>query len=202
VDPTINEARMEMYADTESRGGILEPPGICEVKFRDKDQKAAMHRLDPMLQELDGDPSANEADIKARENLLAPMYMQVAHEFADLHDRSGRMLAKGVIRAKVEWPDARKYFHGRLTRRLAVDRLAAGAGVEAAEVEARLSKACEGKGVDWEDDVAVSAFIAKEGAAIEAEMKAATRASAVSATVAAFEDLDDEAKAAVMDKLK
>ena len=87
VDPTINEARMEMYADTESRGGILEPPGICEVKFRDKDQKAAMHRLDPMLQELDGDPSANEADIKARENLLAPMYMQVAHEFADLHDR-------------------------------------------------------------------------------------------------------------------
>ena len=42
----------------------------------------------------------------------------------------------------------------------------------------------------------------EEGAAVEAEMKAATRASAVSATVAAFEDLDDEAKAAVMDKLK
>ena len=29
---------MEMYADEESRGGILEPPGICEVKFH-KDQK-------------------------------------------------------------------------------------------------------------------------------------------------------------------
>jgi hypothetical protein len=29
---------MEMYADTESRGGILEPPGICEVKFRAPDQ--------------------------------------------------------------------------------------------------------------------------------------------------------------------
>ena len=42
-----------------------------------------------------------------------------------------------------------------------MDRLAAGAGAEAAEVEARLSKVCEGKGVDWEDDVAVSAFIAK-----------------------------------------
>ena len=38
VDPTINEAKMEMYADVESRGGILEPPGICEVKFRSKDQ--------------------------------------------------------------------------------------------------------------------------------------------------------------------
>lgn len=35
---------MEMYADKESRGGILEPPGICEVKFRAQDQVAAMHR--------------------------------------------------------------------------------------------------------------------------------------------------------------
>ena len=33
VDPTINSKKMEMFADTESRGGILEPPGICEVKF-------------------------------------------------------------------------------------------------------------------------------------------------------------------------
>lgn len=38
VDPTINEKMMEMYADKESRGGILEPPGICEVKFRKNDQ--------------------------------------------------------------------------------------------------------------------------------------------------------------------
>merc|ERR1719199_464061 len=60
VDPTINEAQMEMYADEESRGGILEPPGICEVKFRDKDQKAVMHRLDPVLLELDQDPEENQ----------------------------------------------------------------------------------------------------------------------------------------------
>ena len=33
-----------MYADKESRGGILEPPGICEVKFRAQDQVSAMHR--------------------------------------------------------------------------------------------------------------------------------------------------------------
>ena len=89
VDPTINEARMEMYADVESRGGILEPPGICEVKFRDKDQKTAMHRLDPVLQELDQDPEENEEDISTREAQLLPTYTQVAQEFADLHDRSG-----------------------------------------------------------------------------------------------------------------
>ena len=41
VDPTINEAAMEMYADEHSRGGILEPPGICEVKFRTADQLKA-----------------------------------------------------------------------------------------------------------------------------------------------------------------
>ena len=31
IDPTINPAKMEMYADVQARGGILEPPGICEV---------------------------------------------------------------------------------------------------------------------------------------------------------------------------
>merc|ERR1712151_341936 len=34
VDPTINQEKMEMYADPDSRGGILEPAGITEVKFR------------------------------------------------------------------------------------------------------------------------------------------------------------------------
>jgi hypothetical protein len=42
-----------MYADKQSRGGILEPPGICEVKYRSQEQKIAMHRLDPTLIELD-----------------------------------------------------------------------------------------------------------------------------------------------------
>lgn len=36
---------MEMYADVESRGGILEPPGICEVKFRAADQVIKMHEV-------------------------------------------------------------------------------------------------------------------------------------------------------------
>ena len=96
VDPTINLEQMEMYADVDSRGGILEPPGICEVKFRQGDQLAAMHRTDQELifldAELDGcqvDSDALElkAKIKDRENMLLPLYLQVAHEFADLHDQ-------------------------------------------------------------------------------------------------------------------
>ena len=41
-----------MYADPGARGGILEPEGIVEIKFRRNDLVAAMHRLDPVLQQL------------------------------------------------------------------------------------------------------------------------------------------------------
>lgn len=125
VDPTINLEKMEMYADVEARGGILEPPGICEVKYRRGDQIKTMHRLDPELMELDQDAEANKDAIKAREDQLLPVYLQVAHEFADLHDRAGRMEAKGVIRKALEWKNSRKFFHSRLMRRLQEDDLRA-----------------------------------------------------------------------------
>ncbi|KAH8077534.1 acetyl-CoA carboxylase [Aureococcus anophagefferens] len=115
---------MEMYADPEARGGILEPPGICEVKFRSPDQVKVMHRTDPELIELDADPAGNADAIAAREAKLAPLYQQVAVEFADLHDRAGRMKAKGVIRDVVAWEGARSYFYARAARRLAVDAVA------------------------------------------------------------------------------
>lgn len=43
----------------------------------------------------------------------------MAHEFADLHDRSGRMKAKGVVRDILEWKSSREYFYWRVKRRLA-----------------------------------------------------------------------------------
>ena len=49
IDPTINSEMMEMYVDDNARGGILEPPGICDVKFRKPDLLKAMHRLDSRL---------------------------------------------------------------------------------------------------------------------------------------------------------
>lgn len=89
-----------------------------QVKFRRGDQIKAMHRLDATLKVLDQDPEGNKEAIKAREDQLLPVYLQVAHEFADLHDRAGRMEAKGVIRKALEWKNSRKYFHSRLMRRL------------------------------------------------------------------------------------
>ena len=58
-----------------------------------------------------------QGQIRAREQQLLPLYTQISHEFADLHDRPGRMLAKGVIRDVVPWASAREYFARRVRRR-------------------------------------------------------------------------------------
>lgn len=39
--------------------------------------------------------------MKAREDLLLPIYHQVAVQFADLHDTPGHMLEKGIISVRV-----------------------------------------------------------------------------------------------------
>jgi acetyl-CoA carboxylase/biotin carboxylase 1 len=130
IDPSINPNKMEMYADIDSRGGILEPPGICEVKYRSQEQLQTMHRLDPQLQELDESlmnamnseqklKISNE--IKNREKMLLPIYLQVAHEFADLHDRAGRMKAKQCIREVLNWKQSRSFFYYRILRRQVED---------------------------------------------------------------------------------
>ena len=201
VDPTINEARMEMYADEESRGGILEPPGICEVKFRDKDQKAAMHRLDPVLLELDQEPEANRDEIASREAQLLPMYTQVAHEFADLHDRSGRMLAKGVIRDVVTWETAREYFYHRLRRRLEIDDLAMRAGADLAVVESHLSSVAIKNNVDWNDDAVVTEWLQANIEFVKGEVSSISRGAAIEEAVEKFKSLDTEALQLVLQKL-
>lgn len=52
VDPTINENYMEMYADSESRGNVLEPEGTVEIKYRARDLVKTMHRLDSVCKEI------------------------------------------------------------------------------------------------------------------------------------------------------
>uniref|UniRef100_A0A7S0FDB6 CoA carboxyltransferase C-terminal domain-containing protein n=1 Tax=Pyrodinium bahamense TaxID=73915 RepID=A0A7S0FDB6_9DINO len=129
IDPKINPDKMEMYADVESRGGILEPPGIVEVKYRAPQQVQAMHRHDPRLAELntqlrDATGTQNEEleqAVKARERQLLPLYTSIAVHFADLHDRASRMQAVGVIRRSIEWKDARRFFFWRVKRRVLQD---------------------------------------------------------------------------------
>ena len=128
MDPTINLDCMEMYADEDARGGVLEPEGIVNIKFRRDKQLETMARLDPTYAQLKrslADPSLSQdqqSDIKvkltAREQLLLPVYSQISLQFADLHDRAGRMQAKGTIRHPLQWKNARRFFYWRLRRRL------------------------------------------------------------------------------------
>lgn len=128
VDPTINPTVMEMYADVEARGGVLEPEGIVGIKYRKDKQLETMARLDPVYGSLkkrmaeNGLPKEETDEIKKqmteREQALLPVYGQISLQFADLHDRAGRMKAKGVIREILEWRDARRFFYWRVRRRL------------------------------------------------------------------------------------
>jgi len=188
VDPTINEEKMSMFADPDSRGGILEPAGITEVKFRAQDQLKVMHRLDPVLQVLDSDNESSHFDsdtdgikrqIAEREETLKPIYLQAATEFADLHDKTGRMKAKGVIQAAVPWARSREYFFNLATRRIAQDDLVARLKAADDSLDTKgaleiLESMCT---ADWENDVEVTEFYKSECAAIEEKIASMSKAS-------------------------
>ncbi|CAJ2510273.1 Uu.00g061730.m01.CDS01 [Anthostomella pinea] len=128
VDPTINPVAMEMYADVEARAGVLEPEGIIGIKYKKEKQLETMARLDPTyaaLKKQASDQSLSKeqleevkAKMTAREKQLLPIYAQVSIQFADLHDRAGRMKAKGAIREALEWKNTRRFFYWRVRRRL------------------------------------------------------------------------------------
>ncbi|XP_078451558.1 acetyl-CoA carboxylase-like isoform X2 [Lampetra planeri] len=131
IDPTINSRHMEMYADPESRGGVLEPEGTVEIKFRRKDLVKAMRRIDPIYTKLAEQLAMPELSaesrkllvmkLKDREEFLLPIYHQVAVRFADLHDTPGRMQEKGAIMDIIEWRTSRSFFYWRLRRLLLED---------------------------------------------------------------------------------
>ncbi|KAI5637057.1 carboxyl transferase domain-containing protein [Phthorimaea operculella] len=162
VDPSVNSTRMEMYADPDSRGGVLEAEGIVEVKFKQRDILKTMHRLDPellrinariaelkeqtkemskhldrrgsMAEEAIATDTGKQAEVKvrefeaslvaaektarAREKELAPIYHEIAVQFAELHDTAERMLEKGCIFDIIPWKDSRRLLYWRLRRLL------------------------------------------------------------------------------------
>uniref|UniRef100_A0A2P2K1R6 Homomeric Acetyl-CoA Carboxylase Hom-ACCase n=1 Tax=Rhizophora mucronata TaxID=61149 RepID=A0A2P2K1R6_RHIMU len=131
VDSQINSDHIEMYADTMAKGNVLEPEGMIEIKFRTKELLECMGRLDQQLINLranlrEARTSGNhgmveslQVQIQARQKQLLPVYIQIATKFAELHDSSLRMAAKGVIREVVDWGKSRSYFCRRLRRRIA-----------------------------------------------------------------------------------
>nr|BBG67099.1 acetyl-CoA carboxylase [Gnetum ula] len=180
VDSKINPDEVEMYAETTAKGGVLEPEGMIEIKFRTRELLECMHRLDKKLislkqnlQEAKGAASADveriQQEIKQREKQLLPFYKQVAIRFAELHDTSFRMAAKGVIKKVVSWEESRWFFYNRLRRRLAEFTLirkikaAAGSGLSHVSAENMVkewflsSKQCDAIEL-WKDDAAFLAW--------------------------------------------
>lgn len=172
VDPTINPDMMEMYADVQARAGVLEPEGMVGIKFRRDKLVAAMERLDPEYKELKRSKEAGSQELVAREKLLMPVYQQIAVKFADLHDRSGRMLAKGVIRKELKWRDSRRFFFWRLRRRLNEEyfykKIGATAQKSRLEKVARLRSWMHS--VDHDDDEAVCLYIEANHAKLQEKL--------------------------------
>lgn len=138
VDSQINCDQIESYADTTAKGGVLEPEGVVEIKYRASELLATMHRIDPVILKLRAEGAQpGDATIKAREASLMPVYLQVALAFAQMHDTPQRMLAKGVLRGVVPWAESRAFFISRLRRRIAEESLVR----HIAEADSSLTKA-------------------------------------------------------------
>uniref|UniRef100_A0A672UZ35 acetyl-CoA carboxylase n=1 Tax=Strigops habroptila TaxID=2489341 RepID=A0A672UZ35_STRHB len=116
IDPTINPRHMEMYADRESRGGILEPEGTVEIKFRRKDLVKTMRRVDPVyirLAERLGTSAPAEGRVLRRWHRV-PREAVAAPSLAVFKAR----LDTGDI---LDWKTSRTFFYWRLRRLLLED---------------------------------------------------------------------------------
>jgi len=212
IDPAINPDKMEMYADKDARGGILEPAGIVEVKYRAPQQVEAMHRHDTKLQELDAkvakaegaEKQKLEQDIKAREKQLLPLYTSVAVQFADLHDRAGRMKAKGVIRESLEWKNSRRYFFWRVKRRVLQDHMIrqlreADKRLSHKEAEALVKKWAEENNVDFCSDQQMVSWLESQN--VKSRADSIKNAYLKSQLQAIFKELPESERANILKEL-
>ena len=167
IDSSINPGQMEFYAAESARGGVLEPEGTVDIKFRKDDLVRAMKRTLPHLGNL-----AHEQLAQAEKDLL-PLFKQVALQYAALHDTPGVMRHKGVISEVVPWAESREYFAKQLRRRLAQERVktaaaAAHPGLGPAEVKTVLGDLAAAVEAAVADD---GPIVVDDAAAVKAYMR-------------------------------
>jgi acetyl-CoA carboxylase/biotin carboxylase 1 len=126
---------MEFYASDTAKGGVLEPEGVVDIKFRKADLVKVMKRTIPGMngetstggtptKDKDSALSAAEKSKKLEKDLM-PTFKQLATHFASLHDTPGVMLHKRAIKEIVPWDSSREFFAGRLRVRVAEERVKA-----------------------------------------------------------------------------
>ncbi|GFX91981.1 acetyl-CoA carboxylase [Trichonephila clavipes] len=116
-------------------GGILEPEGTVEIRFRKKDLLKTMHRIDNVCKDIlkqlssteisSGQKTQLEKQLQQRELSLLPIYLQVALTFADLHDTPRHMMDKGAIKEIIPWAKSRALLYWRCRRLLIQNRIKA-----------------------------------------------------------------------------
>jgi acetyl-CoA carboxylase/biotin carboxylase 1 len=206
VDPVINHnGCVTMYADPNARGGILEPSGMIEIKFRDQEIHACLRRNHPELAEL---AKTDAAAAKKREEHLRALYNDVALKFADLHDTPGRMKAKGCVADIVPWQHARRVFHSKLVRKtaelahahtLATAATLPGDAPSLVQGIAAVRRVADAAQVHWDDDRAFSRWATTDaGAAAIATEAAHLRAQALATAAAGGASSLDELMAALI----
>ncbi len=125
IDSRINPDKIEMYADPTARGGVLEPSGTTEIKFRNQALFDLMLRTDVNAKMIQSDKELDDSEKKSqlndRFNSIKPTLIQVANMFADMHDTPTRMKHVGAIRGIVEWERSRAFFYSRLKMRLGLN---------------------------------------------------------------------------------
>ncbi|CAD6185016.1 unnamed protein product [Caenorhabditis auriculariae] len=118
LDSEINPGFIHMVADKESRGGILEPNAIVGIKFREPKMSALLKRSDSEILRLQQEMTEAEPvdaeklqkRVAARVDELKKSYRSAVVEFADLHDRSDRMLATGAVQHVTSLRECRNLF--------------------------------------------------------------------------------------------
>lgn len=107
LDTQINSACITMLADQDARGGVLEPTGIVEIKFRQSDIFKLMSNDDAETRRLEAElkneslskieRAATASALEKRRELLMSTFHQSAVTFSELFDMPSRMLATGAI---------------------------------------------------------------------------------------------------------
>ena len=134
IDSSINPEMMEFYASDAAKGGVLEPEGVVDIKFRRADLVKVMKRTCPAMQSLEASNAGTPAKDKDRASSAAaaekkldkdlmPTFKQLATHFAALHDTPGVMLHKRAIKEIVPWDSSREFFASRLRARVAEERV-------------------------------------------------------------------------------
>ena len=110
------------------------------------------------------------------------------------------MEAKGVIRAAVEWKNARTYFHSRLMRRLQEDhmraKMKAADGTVSHDGQTAEIKALAGAAYD--DDDKFRAWVEGAGASVESRLTEMSSIGTTAAVNKLLDTLSPEARAAVI----